>query len=62
MLNKMIFNLKLSKKRRGTSYSSKVKSIKMNSQFRTSMLQMQGHPHSLKKLYHSSKYILHLTQ
>ena len=33
-----------------TSYSIKVKSSKMNSQFSLSMLQMQGHPHSLKKL------------
>jgi hypothetical protein len=30
----------------GFFYSSKVKSAKMNSQFWTSMLQMQQHPHS----------------
>jgi hypothetical protein len=35
--------------KRETSDSSKIKSIKMNSQFLPSMLQMQGHPHSLKK-------------
>ena len=31
--------------RKDTSYSSKEKSTKMNSQVGSSMLQMQGHPH-----------------
>ena len=50
--NKIDFQTKLSKRiRKDTSYSSKEKSTNMNSQFWTSMLQMQEHPHSLKKLY-----------
>jgi exonuclease III len=49
--NKIDLNPKLSKKtRRGTSYSSKLKSSKRNSQFCISMLQILGQPHSLKKL------------
>jgi hypothetical protein len=48
--NKITSKPKLSKKtRRGTSYSSKVKSTKINSQFGISMLQIPGQPHSLKK-------------
>jgi hypothetical protein len=42
--NKIDFQTKLSKKMgKDTSYSSKEKSTKMNSQFWTSMPQMQGH-------------------
>jgi hypothetical protein len=37
------------KTERGTSYSLKVKSTKMNSHFWISMFQMQGQPHSLNK-------------
>jgi hypothetical protein len=49
--NKIDFQPKVIKKtRRGTSYSSKVKSSKRNYQFWISMLQIQGQPHSLKKL------------
>ena len=49
--NKIDFKPKVIKKTgRGTSYSSKVKSSKMNCQFRISMLQIQGQPHSSKKL------------
>ena len=41
----MLFNQKLSKKiRKDTSPSSNIKSTKINPQFLTSMLQMQGHP------------------
>jgi hypothetical protein len=48
--NKIDFKPKVTKKtRRGTSYSSKVKSTRTNSQFGIAMFQMQG-PHSLKKL------------
>uniref|UniRef100_UPI003980DFE5 endonuclease/exonuclease/phosphatase family protein n=1 Tax=Salmonella sp. s50237 TaxID=3159649 RepID=UPI003980DFE5 len=49
--NKIDFQPKVIKKtRRDTSYSSNVKSSKRNSQFGISMLQIQGQPHSLKKL------------
>jgi glutamate 5-kinase len=49
--NKIDFQPKVNKKaRRDTSFSSKVKSSKRNSQFWIYMLQMQGQPHSLKKL------------
>ena len=40
----------IKKTRRGTPYSSKVKSSKMNSQFWIAMLQMQDHPYSVRKL------------
>lgn len=51
ILNKIASNPKLSKKTRtGTSYTSKVKSANMNFQFKVSMLQMEEHPHSLRKL------------
>ena len=51
ILNKIDFQPKVIKKdKEGTSYSSMVKSNNMNSQFWISMLQIQGQPHSLKKL------------
>jgi exonuclease III len=49
--NKIDFQTKIIKNaRKGTSYASKVKATKMNSQFCISMLQIQGQPLSLKKL------------
>ena len=51
ILNKIDFQPKVIKKDKDTLFSLEVKFTKMNSQFWTFMLQMQGHPHSLKKLY-----------
>jgi hypothetical protein len=48
--NKIDFQPKgIKKHKEGTSTSSKVRSSKMNPQFLISMIQMQGHPHSLTK-------------
>jgi hypothetical protein len=48
------FNQKLSKKKRkDISYWSKEKSTKMNSQFWTSILQMQGHPHNNSRIFNT---------
>ena len=59
--NKIDFQIKVIKKDKEGHFIfiKGKKSTKINSQFRISMLHIQGHPHSLKKLYYSSKHIFY---